>query len=409
MRNECNEVVLVSGCRTAIARYGGSLQGYNPVELIKLTATEAINRAGIEPKMVDELVLGCAMPYGLGSSPPRIAAMQIGMDPRSSASHVNQNCASSMRALDLAVMKLAMGQTQIAVVSGTECQDAVPYLLPNMRWGARMNDTKCIDPLQNDGMYCTLAQAAMGYTAETIAEMYGITREECDELALVSHRRVGRAIQEGRFKRELVPVELKSRKGVKLFDTEEHYLPDTNLEAMAKLPPVFKKGGVVTAANASGINDGSCAAVLMTKKKADELGIKPLMKCLSIVTEGVEASVMGLGPAVAIPKALNDVGMKYGDVDYWEINEAFASQVIGCFRKMKDDYGIDADYGTLERDGNINNNGSGIGLGHPVGMTGLRLVVSLYYELERLGKTTGGASLCVGGGAAMASLWTRDI
>jgi acetyl-CoA C-acetyltransferase len=272
-----------------------------------------------------------------------------------------------------------------------------------------MNDTKCIDPLQNDGMYCQLAPGAMGLTAENIAELYGITREECDELALISHRRVARATDEGRFKSQIVPVPIKTRKGIAMYDTDEHFLRDTNLEKMAKLPPVFKKGGIVTAANSSGINDASCAVVLMTKKKAEELGVKPLMKCLSVVTEGVEPRIMGLGPAVAIPKALNDVGWKYEDVDYWEINEAFAAQIIGCFRKIKDDYGIEMNYGTLEQDGNINNNGSGIGLGHPVGQTGLRLVIALYYELERLGKTTGGASLCVGGGAAMASLWTRDI
>jgi acetyl-CoA C-acetyltransferase len=409
MINECNEVVMVSACRTAIAKYGGTLKGYKNVELIKLTAKEAIDRAGIEPHMVDELVLGMAMTAGQGSSPPRIAAMQIGMDPRSGASTVNQNCASSMRALDVAVMKLAMGQTQIAVVSGTECQSNVPYLLPNMRWGARLNDTKCLDALQIDGMYCQLAEGAMGLTAENIAELYGITREECDELALISHRRVARAVDEGRFKSQIVPVEIKTKKGTLIYDTDEHFLRDTSLEKMAKLPSVFKKGGVTTAANSSGLNDASSAVVLMTKKKADELGIKPLMKCLTIVTEGVDPRYMGLGPAVAIPRALKEVGLNYHDVDYWEVNEAFAAQMIGCFRKMKDDYGIDMDYGTLERDGNINNNGSGIGLGHPVGQTGLRLVIGLYYELERLGKTLGGASLCVGGGAAMASLWTRDI
>lgn len=409
MRNEGNEVVLVSACRTGIGKYGGTLKDVKPLELMKLTATEAINRAGIEPKMVDELVLGMAMTAGQGSSPPRICALEIGMDPRSSASTVNQNCASSMRALDIAVMKLAMGQTQIAVVSGTECQSSVPYLLPNMRWGARLNDTKCLDPLQIDGMFDSIVQAPMGFTAETVAEMYGITRQECDELALISHSRVARATDEGRFKSQIVPVEIKTRKGTQIFDTDENFLRDTNLEKLAKLPSIFKKGGVVTAGNASSLNDASSAVVLMTKKKADELGLKPLMKCINVVTEGVRPEVMGLGPAVAIPKALKEAGMKYSEVDYWEINEAFASQIIGCFRKMKEDHGIDMDFGTLERDGNINNNGSGIGLGHPVGQTGLRLVISLYYELERLGKTTGGASLCVGGGASMATLWTRDI
>lgn len=409
MKNECNEVVMVSACRTAIGKFGGTLKGMKAVELAKITASEAIRRAGIEPKQVDELVMGMTMGHGNGSLPPRIVAMQIGMDPRSGASMVSQNCAASMRALDIAIMKLAMGQTQIAVVSGTETQSNVPYILPHMRWGGRLNDTTCIDPLQHDGMVCSLAGMHMGGTAEVVAERYGITREECDELAFISHRRAVRAIDEGRFKREIVPVEIKSRKGSVMYETDEHPLRDTNLEKMAKLPPVFKKGGIVTAANSSGLNDASAAAVLMTRKKAEELGIKPLMKCLSIVTEGVEPEVMGLGPAVAMPKALAEAGVSYGDIDYWEINEAFASQVIGVMRMMKETQGIDMDFGTFEKNGNINNNGSGIGLGHPVGQTGLRLVVSLYYELERLGKTTGGASLCAGGGAGMASIWTRDV
>jgi acetyl-CoA C-acetyltransferase len=409
MKNECNEVVMVSGCRTAIGKFGGAMKGIKAVKLAKLTATEALRRAEVDPQQVGELVMGMTMGHGNGSLPPRIVAMQIGMHPRSGATMVSQNCAASMRALDIAIMKLAMGQTQIALVSGTETQSNVPYILPNMRWGGRLNDTTCIDPLQHDGMVCTLASMHMGGTAEVVAERYGITREECDELALTSHRRAVRAIDEGRFKREIVPVEIKTRKGSAFYETDEHPLRDTNLELMAKLPPVFKKGGIVTAANSSGLNDGSAAAVLMTGKKAAELGLKPLMKCLSIVTEGVEPEVMGVGPALAIPKALNEAGLSYGDIDYWEINEAFASQVIGVMRMMKETQGIEMNFGTFEQDGNINNNGSGIGLGHPVGQTGLRLVVSLYYELERLGKTTGGASLCAGGGAGMASIWTRDV
>jgi acetyl-CoA C-acetyltransferase len=409
MKNEGNEVVLVSACRTAIGKYGGVFKDITPNELSKITAAEAINRAGIEPRQVDEIVMGMTMGAGNGSLPPRIIAMQIGMDPRSGATMVNQNCGSSMRAIDIAAMKLALGQTQIALVVGTECQSSVPYILPNMRWGARLNHTKCLDPLQNDGMVCSLAGMHMGGTAEVIAERYGITREECDEIALISHRRAVRAIDEGRFAREIVPVEIKTKKGVVLYTADEHPLRDTSLEKMAKLPPVFKKGGVVTAANSSGLNDASAAVVLMTKKKADELGIKPLMKLLSIVTEGIEPVLMGLGPALAIPKALNEAGLSYQDIDYWEINEAFAAQIIGVMRMMKEKNHIDMDFGTFEKDGNINNNGSGIGLGHPVGQTGVRLVVALYHELERLGKTTGGASLCVGGGPALASIWTRDV
>lgn len=409
MMREINEVVLVSACRTAIGKYGGALLDVPANEMTKTVASEAIKRAGIEPAMVDEIVSGLCMHHGNGSLPPRIVAMEIGMDKRSGATMLSQNCASAMRAVDIAAMKLMLGDTEVALVTGTESMSRPPYMLPAMRWGARMGDNKAVDPILSDGLFCKLAGSHMGGTAENIAELYGITRAECDELALTSHVRAVRAIDEGRFKREIVPMEIKTRKGVTVFDTDEHPIRGASLEKMSQLPPAFKKNGVVTAANASGMNDASAAAILMTKKKADELGIKPLMKLVSICTEGVEPALMGLGPAVAIPKALKMANMVYDDVDYWEINEAFAPQVIGVRKKIKDDLGIELDMGDLNRDGNINNNGSGIALGHPVGCTGLRIIVSLYYELERLGKTVGGASLCVGGGPAMASLWTRDI
>lgn len=406
---ELNEVVLVSACRTAIGKYGGTLKDIPANELTMAVAAEAIKRAGIEPAMVDEIVSGMCMHHGNGSLPPRIVAMGIGMDKRSGATMLSQNCASGMRALDIAAMKLMIGDTDIALVTGTESMSRPPYILPAMRWGARLGDTKAMDPILADGLFCQLAGSHMGGTAENIAEMYGITREECDELAVISHNRAIRAIDEGRFKREIVPIEIKTKKGVVPFETDEHPIRGASMEVIGKLPPAFKKGGVVTAANASGMNDASAAVVLMTRKKAEELGVKPLMKLMTVCTEGVEPRLMGLGPAVAIPKALKMAGMTYDQVDYWEINEAFAPQVIGVKKMIKDEFGITIDSGDLTRDGNVNNNGSGIGLGHPVGCTALRIIVSMYYELERLGKTVGGASLCVGGGPAMASLWTRDI
>ena len=409
MAMELNEVVMVSACRTPIGAYGGSLQPVPANELTKIVAAEAIKRAGIDPKQVDEIVAGMCLGHGNGSCPPRIVAMEIGMDPKSSACMVNQNCASAMRAVEIAAMKLQLGKYDIALVTGTESMSNMPYISRTSRWGARMGEVKLEDAMLADGLVCQLAGSHMGGTAENIAEQYGITREECDALALLSHQRAVRASDEGRFEREIVPVPVKKGKKEYVFTHDEHPIRGASLESMAKLKPAFKKDGVVTAANASGLNDAAAAVVLMTKKKADELGIKPLMKLINICDEGVEARVMGLGPAAAIPKCLKEVGMKYEDVDYWEINEAFAAQVIGVGKKLKEEAGIDLNIGTFEREGNINTNGSGIGLGHPVGATGLRIIVSLYYELERLGKTTGGASLCVGGGAAMASLWTRDI
>lgn len=403
MAREINEVVLVSACRTAIGDYGGSLKDVRANQLSAISGAEAINRAGIDPKMIDELVLGMCLHHGNGSLPPRQVAMALGLDVSSSASQVSQNCASGMRATEMAAMSLMLGKTDIALVIGTESMSNIPYMVQNARWGYRMGDGKFQDPMLSDGLVCALAQGHMGSTADRVAEVYGISREECDELALMSHQRATAATESGVFKREIVPVEIKTKKGVKVFDADEHPIKDASLEKMAKLSPAFGKTGVTTAANASGLNDASAAAVFMTKKKADELGIKPLMKLINVCSAGVDAKVMGLGPAKAIPKCLNQAGMKFEDVDYWEINEAFAAQVLGVKKMIKDEAGIELNFD------NINHNGSGIALGHPVGCTALRIIVSLYYELERLGKTVGGASLCVGGGPAMASLWTRDI
>lgn len=243
----------------------------------------------------------------------------------------------------------------------------------------------------------------MGVTAENVAALYGITREECDELAMRSHNLACKAIDEGKFKDEIVPVVLKTKKGEVVIDTDEHPIRGCTMETLAKLKPAFIKDGVVTAGNASGINDAAAAVVVMSKKKAEELGIKPLVKMLHICGEGVEPRVMGLGPAVAIPKCLKAAGLKYEDVDYWEINEAFAPQFLGCVRKLKEEQGI-----TVNMD-RTNVNGSGIALGHPVGCTALRIIVSMIYEMKRNNYKIGGASLCVGGGPAMASLWTTEI
>jgi len=403
MSREINEVVMVSACRTAIGDYLGSLKGLRANQLSAITGAEAIKRAGIDPKMVDELILGMCLHHGNGSLPPRQVAMAIGMDIKSGASEVSQNCASGMRATEIAAMSLMLGKTDIALVIGTESMSNIPYLLQNARSGYRMGPGKLEDAMLSDGLVCALAQGHMGTTADRVAEIYGITREECDELALMSHMRANAAVAAGVFGREIVPVEMQSKKGVTVFDTDEHPIKDPSMEKMGKLSPAFNKTGVTTAANASGLNDASAAAVFMTKKKSEELGIKPLMKLINVCTEGVDAKVMGLGPAVAIPKCLKQAGMKYEDVDYWEINEAFAAQVLGVKKMMKQESGIDMSFD------NINLNGSGIALGHPVGCTALRIIVSLYYELERQGKTIGGASLCVGGGPGMASLWTRDV
>ncbi len=400
---ETKDVVIVSLCRTPIARFQGTLKDVSVKDLAITAGTEAIKRAGIPASSIDEMVLGQIYPHFQGSLPSRQVAMALGLPVTSNACNVNQNCASGMRALEIICDKIALGKIDIGLVIGAESMTNAPYMLEKARMGYRMGPGKLEDAMLYDGLVCKLANGHMGITAENVAAQYGITREECDALALGSHQKATAAMQNGIFKREIVPVEMKTKKGVKLFENDEHMIPDASLESMAKLPPAFKKDGVVTAANASGINDAAAAAVVMSKEKAMELGIKPLLKMINIVAEGVDANVMGLGPAVAIPKALKQAGLKYEDVDYWEINEAFAAQFLGVGRMLKEEFGIDLDMSKT------NHNGSGIGLGHPVGATALRIIVSMYYEMERLGLTLGGASLCVGGGSAMASLWTRNI
>lgn len=396
------EVVMVSACRTAIGKFMGALSNVSARELAMTAGSNAIERAGITPEMVDEIVMGQLYTAMQGSLPARQVSMRIGLPHSSGAVNVNQNCASSMRAMEIACQNIMLGKTEIGLVVGVESMTNSPYLLPKGRLGYRMGQGKIEDSMIHDGLNDELVPGHMAMTAENVAEKYGITRQECDELALLSHNRACQAIAEGRLKREIVPVELKTRKGVTLFDTDEHPIRDASMESISKLPPVFKKDGVVTAANASGINDGAAAAVIMSKDKAKQLGIKPLMKLINICTAGVDPVVMGLGPAVAIPKCLKQAELKFEDVQYWEINEAFAAQWLGVGRMLKEDYGMTLD---LEK---VNHNGSGIALGHPVGCTGLRIVVSLYYELERLDLAVGGASLCVGGGPAMATLWTRE-
>lgn len=397
------EVVVASLCRTAIGKFMGSLKDVQAKELAITVGRAAIERAGIKADMVDEITMGQVYPHMQGSLPSRQVAMALGLPVRSAAVNINQNCASGMRAMEIACNDILLGKTDIALVIGVESMTNVPYLLPKARMGYRMNQGTIEDAMIHDGLFDVMVPGHMGITAENVAEKYGITRRECDELALMSHQRATRAVREGFFKEEIVPVEIKTKKGITFYETDEHMIPDANLEAMSKLPPVFKKGGVVTAANASGINDGAAAAVVMAKEKAEELGIRPLMKLVAICSEGVDPKIMGLGPAVAIPKALKIAGRKFEDIEYWEINEAFAAQFLGVGRMLKEEYGIELD---MEK---CNLNGSGIALGHPVGCTGLRIIVSMYYQMVRMGATLGGASLCVGGGPAMASIWTREI
>lgn len=396
------EVVMVSACRTAIAKFSGALKNVPARDLAITVGKEAAKRAGIEPDVIDEIVMGQCLPGLQGSLPARQVSARIGLSDISNAVLINQNCGSGMRALDIAANNIMLGKTDIGLVVGVESMTNAPYMLPKARSGYRMGPGTIEDSMLHDGLVDELAGGHMGVTAENVAVKYDITREECDELAAMSHNRAVAAIKEGKFKKEIVPFEIKTRKGTIVFDTDEHPIPDCTPEGISTMRPAFKKDGVVTAANASGINDGAAAVILMSADKAKELGLKPLMKLVNTACAGVAPEIMGLGPAVAIPKGLDAAGMKFEDIEYWEINEAFAAQFIGVKKMLKEDYDMDLD---LDK---VNHNGSGIALGHPVGCSALRIVVTLCHEMERMDYKTGGASLCVGTGPAIASLWTRE-
>ncbi|NLU50026.1 MAG: thiolase family protein [Syntrophomonadaceae bacterium] len=398
------EAVIVSACRTAVGTMLGSLSSFHPKEFAIATGKECIQRAGITPDMIDEVVAGCVIQAGLGGNIARQISYGLGIDPKAGAVTVNQLCSSSMRAFEIACQNIMSGHTDIALVCGVESMSGAPYLVHKGRTGYRLGPGKLEDAMLYDGLICTICGYHMGITAENVAEKYGISRQEQDELALLSQQRLAAAQAANKFADgEIIPFEIKTKKGVTWFDRDEHGKPETTLESLAKLAPAFKKGGTVTAGNASGINDGGCAAIVMAREKADELGIKPLAKVLSTATAGVPAEVMGLGPARAMPKALKFAGLTFDDIEYWEINEAFAAQWLGVGRMLKEEQGwvIDMD--------KVNHNGSGISIGHPIGMTGLRIIIACLYELQRMGATVGGASLCVGGGPAMATIISRDI
>ncbi len=396
------EVVMVSACRTAVAKFSGALKDVSARDLAITVGKEAAKRAGVEPNVIDEIVMGQCLPGLQGSLPARQVSARIGLSDISNAVLINQNCGSGMRALDIAANNIMLGKTEIGLVVGVESMTNAPYMLPKARSGYRMGQGTIEDSMLHDGLVDELAGGHMGITAENVAEKYGITREECDELAAMSHNRAVKAIKDGNFKKEIVPFEIKTRKGTIVFDTDEHPIPDCTAEGISKMRPAFKKEGVVTAANASGINDGAAAVILMSADKAKELGLKPLMKLVNTACAGIAPEIMGLGPAVAMPKCLDGAGMKFEDIEYWEINEAFAAQFIGVKRMLKEDYDMDLDLNK------VNHNGSGIALGHPVGCSALRIIVTLYHEMERMDYKTGGASLCVGTGPAIASLWTRE-
>ena len=386
------EIVIASACRTAIGTFGGTLKDVPAAELGAIVVKEAVKRAGIKPEMVDEVIFGNVLQAGLGQNIARQVTLKAGLPIETTAMTINIVCGSGLKSVALAANQILAGESEIVVCGGTENMSAAPYAVPSARWGARMNNSKMIDVMVNDGLWDAFNQYHMGITAENVAEKYGITREMQDEFAVASQSKAEAAIKAGKFKDEIVPVVIHGKKGDTVFDTDEHPKFGTTLEKVAKLKPAFKKdGGTVTAANASGINDSAAALVVMSKEKADELGIKPLATIVSYATGGVDPSIMGVGPVPAVTKAMARANMTVDDFDLIEANEAFAAQSLAVAQDLKFDMS------------KVNVNGGAIALGHPIGASGARILVTLLYEMQkREDAHTGLATLCIGGGQGQA-------
>lgn len=381
------DVVIASAVRTPIGSFGGTLKNTSARTLGAIAIKEAIKRAGIDPATIDEVVYGCVLQGGLGQNVARQAAMDAGIPKEVPAMTLNKVCGSGLRTVSLAAQMIKAGDADIIVAGGTENMSATGYAIPTARWGARMNDNKIIDMMTNDGLTCAFNNYHMGITAENVAEQWGLTREELDEFAAKSQQKAVAAVKSGRFKDEIVPVEVPQRKGDPIvFDTDEYPKDGVTPESIAKLRPAFKKDGIVTAANASGINDAAAALIVMSKEKADELGIKPLCTIKSYASAGVDPAIMGIGPISACQKALDKVGMTIDDIDLIEANEAFAAQSVAVGK----DLGFDPE--------KLNVNGGAIALGHPIGASGARILVTLIYEMIKRDSKTGLATLCIGGG-----------
>jgi acetyl-CoA C-acetyltransferase len=421
-----NEAVIVSGARTAIGNYGGSLQDVPATKLGSIVIQEAMKRAGLKPRgddsyapaslkdtgridlekkyytwddslrevLVDEVIMGNVVQAGQGQNPARQASIYAGVPKEVNAFTVNKICASGMKAVALAAQAIKAGEAEVIIAGGIENMSAVPYYVPKMRWGARMFNAEIVDGMVHDGLWEIFYNYHMGVTSENIAEKYGITRKEQDEFALESNNRAMAATRNGIFKEEIVPVEVKVRRETKMFDIDEHPR-ETSMELLGKLPTVFKADGGVTAGNASAITDAGAALVIMSAEKAKELELKPMATIRAYASGGVDPAYMGLGVVPAAKKVFKTAGLTLKDIDYIELNEAFASQSLGVIRELDIDMS------------KTNLHGGGISLGHPIGCTGARILVTLAYEMQRRNLQLGLATLCIGGGQGMAMIIER--
>lgn len=388
------DVVVVSALRTATGDFGGSFRTVSSLELGRTVVEEVVRRANLRPEQIDEVIFGNCNQYTDEPNVARCIALTAGMPVETTGFTIQRQCASGMQAIASGYQEIVFGDTDIVVAGGVESMSTAPYLLKTARWGKRLQHGEMTDSLWEmltDPVY----KIMMGETAERLADKYGISREEQDEIAYRSHKNAVVAIDEGRFKEQIVPVTVKGRKGETIVDTDEHPRRDISMEILASLRPSFRKEGTVTAGNASGLNDGAAAVVLMTARRAAELGLKPMGRIVAYAWAGVEPDLMGYGPVPAIRKVLQKAGLSLEQMELIELNEAFAAQYLACEKLLE-----------LNRE-IVNVNGSGIALGHPVGCTGARVVVTLLYEMARRDLKMGLASLCVGGGMGMAMIMER--
>ncbi len=392
---ELQDAVIVSAVRTAIGTYGGGLAEVSAVKLGEICIRAALQRADLKPQQVDEVIMGNVLQAGLGQNPARQASIDADLPVGVPAMTINKVCGSGLKAVILAAQAIKLGDAEVIVAGGMESMSRAPYLLEKARFGYRMNDGTLVDSMIRDGLWDAFNNCHMGITAENICTESHLTREELDAFALESQQRAVHAIETGVFRDEIVPVEIPGRKGVTVFDQDQQPRADTTAEGLAKLRPAFKKDGMVTAGNSSGLNDGGAAVVVMSRRKADELGLKPMATIRSYASAGVDPRIMGMGPVPSSRRALEKAGLSVADMDVVEANEAFAAQSVAVGKEL----GFDRS--------KLNVHGGAIALGHPIGASGTRVLVTLLYEMQRRNAHYGLTTLCIGGGQGVAMIVER--
>jgi len=389
--SELNEAVIISAARTPVGKFLGSLKGFKATELGAIVVRESVKRAGIKPEDVDEVIMGCVIQAGLGQNPARQAALNGGLPSTVAAVTVNKVCGSGLKAVMMAAQGVQLGDSEMVVAGGMESMSNAPYLIPKAREGYRLGNGELVDSMINDGLWCAFENYHMGCTGEVVAEEYAISRSQQDEFAAGSHRKAAAAIKAGKFKDEIVPVEIPQKKGAALvFDTDETVREDTSIEGLAKLKPAFKSEGTVTAGNAPSVNDGASAVVVTSLRRARELGVEPMARIVGQAVAGVDPRLVMMAPVEAVRKLFKKTGWSPSEVDLIELNEAFSVAALAVTREL----GLDPE--------KVNVNGGAVALGHAIGQSGSRLLTSILYEMKRRDVRRGIVSLCLGGGNAVA-------